>query len=64
VLREMASRKNNAAIAQTLFLTDRSVEKVIHSIFMKLGLAFEEAIHKRVKAVVMYLAEGGAAASP
>jgi DNA-binding NarL/FixJ family response regulator len=64
VLREMASGKNNAAIAQTLFLTDRSVEKVIHSIFMKLGLAFEEAIHKRVKAVVMYLAEGGAAASP
>jgi DNA-binding NarL/FixJ family response regulator len=64
VLREMASGKSNAAIAQTLFITERSVEKVIHSIFVKLGLAFEEAIHKRVKAVVMYLAEGGAAASP
>lgn len=56
VLREMAEGKNNAAIAQTLFLTERSVEKVIHSIFLKLGLAYEEAVHKRVKAVVLYLA--------
>jgi len=60
VLREMASGRNNAAIATTLFLTERSVEKVIHAIFLKLGLAWEPAVHKRVKAVVMYLAEGGA----
>ena len=59
VLREMASGKNNAAIAATLFLTERSVEKVIHSIFLKLGLGWETAVHKRVKAVVVYLAEGG-----
>jgi DNA-binding NarL/FixJ family response regulator len=57
VLREMAEGKNNAAIAQTLVLTERSVEKVIHSIFLKLGLTWEEAVHKRVKAVVLYLAE-------
>jgi len=57
VLREMAEGKNNAAIAQQLFLTERSVEKVIHSIFMKLGLTWEAAVHKRVKAVVLYLAE-------
>ena len=57
VLREMASGKNNAAIATMLFLTERSVEKVIHSIFLKLGLTWEPAVHKRVKAVVMYLAE-------
>lgn len=57
VLREMAEGKNNAAIAEALFLTERSVEKVIHSIFRKLGLAFETAVHKRVKAVVLYLAE-------
>jgi DNA-binding NarL/FixJ family response regulator len=57
VLREMAEGKNNAAIAATLFLTERSVEKVIHSIFLKLGLTWEEAVHKRVKAVVLYLAE-------
>ena len=59
VLREMAEGKNNAAIAATLFLTERSVEKVIHSIFLKLGLSWEPSIHKRVKAVVMYLAEAG-----
>ena len=57
VLREMAEGKNNAAIAKALFLTERSVEKVIHSIFLKLGLTWEEAIHKRVKAVILYLAE-------
>src|SRR6266568_6083819 len=58
VLREMAEGKNNAAIAQALFLTERSVEKVIHSIFRKLGIAWETAVHKRVKAVLVYLTEG------
>jgi DNA-binding NarL/FixJ family response regulator len=57
VLREMAEGKNNAAIAKALVLTERSVEKVIHSIFAKLGLTWETAVHKRVKAVVLYLAE-------
>ena len=59
VLREMAEGKNNAAIAASLFLTERSVEKVIHSIFLKLELTWEPAVHKRVKAVIFYLAEGG-----
>jgi DNA-binding NarL/FixJ family response regulator len=59
VLREMAGGKNNAAIAEALFLTERSVEKVIHSIFLKLGLTWETTVHKRVKAVVLYLAESG-----
>ena len=58
VLREMAEGKNNAAIADALLLTERSVEKVIHSIFLKLGLTWEAAVHKRVKAVILYLAEG------
>ena len=57
VLREMAEGKNNAAIAASLVLTERSVEKVIHSIFSKLDLTWEPAVHKRVKAVVLYLAE-------
>jgi DNA-binding NarL/FixJ family response regulator len=57
VLREMAEGKNNAAIAESLVLTERSVEKVIHSIFLKLGLTWETAVHKRVKAVILYLAE-------
>jgi DNA-binding NarL/FixJ family response regulator len=59
VLREMAEGKNNAAIAATLFVTERSVEKVIHSIFLKLGIAWEPSVHKRVKAVILYLAASG-----
>jgi DNA-binding NarL/FixJ family response regulator len=57
VLREMAEGRNNAAIAETLVLTERSVEKAIHSVFGKLGLTWETAVHKRVKAVILYLAE-------
>ena len=59
VLRGMAEGKNNAAIAEALFLTERSVEKVIHSIFLKLGLTWEKAVNKRVKAVILYLAQNG-----
>ena len=55
VLREMAEGKNNAAIAESLRLSPRTVEKVIHSIFLKLGLAWETTVHKRVKAVIVYL---------
>lgn len=57
VLRKMAEGKNNASIAEDLILTERSVEKVINSIFMKLGLTWEPSVHKRVKAVILYLAE-------
>jgi DNA-binding NarL/FixJ family response regulator len=56
VLAEMARGRNNAAIAESLFLAERSVEKVIHAIFLKLGLGWETAVHKRVKAVLLYLA--------
>jgi DNA-binding NarL/FixJ family response regulator len=59
VLREMAAGKSNAAIGESLFLAERSVEKVIHSIFLKIGLTWEDAVHKRVKAVILYLAENG-----
>jgi DNA-binding NarL/FixJ family response regulator len=59
VLREMAAGKSNAAIGESLFLAERSVEKVIHAIFLKLGLTWETAVHKRVKAVILYLAESG-----
>ena len=57
VLRLMAEGGNNASIAGALVMTERSVEKVIHSIFEKLGLTWEPAVHKRVKAVILYLAE-------
>jgi DNA-binding NarL/FixJ family response regulator len=59
VLGEMAQGKNNAAIAESLVLTERAVEKHIHSIFSKLNLSYENDVHKRVKAVLLYLrAEG------
>lgn len=58
VLRQMAEGRNNASIAEEIVVTERSVEKVIHSIFLKLGLTWEPAVHKRVKAVLLYLAEG------
>jgi DNA-binding NarL/FixJ family response regulator len=51
----MASGMSNAAIGETLFLAERSVEAVIHSIFLKLGLSWENSVHKRVKAVIVYL---------
>jgi DNA-binding NarL/FixJ family response regulator len=57
VLRKMAEGRNNASIAESLVVTERSVEKLINSIFMKLGLTWEPAVHKRVKAVILYLAE-------
>lgn len=57
VLREVAEGKNNAAVAATLFITERSVEKLTHSIFAKLGLSWEENVNRRVKAVLVYLAE-------
>jgi DNA-binding NarL/FixJ family response regulator len=57
VLAAVAEGKNNAAIGATLHLTEGAVEKHISSIFSKLGLSEEEAIHRRVKAALIYLAE-------
>src|SRR5262245_27167947 len=57
VLEELAQGKSNAAIAQSVVITERSVEKVVHSIFMKLGLAWQPGINRRVKAVLLFLAE-------
>jgi DNA-binding NarL/FixJ family response regulator len=57
VLADVAEGKNNAAIAASLHLTEGAVEKHISSIFSKLGLTEEEAIHRRVKATLIYLAE-------
>jgi DNA-binding NarL/FixJ family response regulator len=56
VLRAMAEGKNNAAIAESLVVAERSVEKYVHAIFTKLGLSFEDNVHRRVKAVLVYLA--------
>src|SRR6201995_797205 len=58
VLSEIAQGKSNTAIAETLFLTKRAVEKHINSIFIKLGLGEANDVSKRVKATLMFLAEG------
>jgi len=57
VLAGMAQGKSNAAIAQSLVVTTRAVEKHVGSIFMKLGLPDESVVSRRVSAVLLYLAE-------
>jgi DNA-binding NarL/FixJ family response regulator len=56
VLAEIAQGKSNTAIAKSLVLTTRAVEKHINSIFFKLGLAEAEGVSKRVRAVLLLLA--------
>jgi DNA-binding NarL/FixJ family response regulator len=55
ILAEMAQGKSNSAIAATLFVTERAVEKHTNSIFAKLGLSEERDVNRRVKAVLVYL---------
>jgi DNA-binding NarL/FixJ family response regulator len=63
-LAEMAQGKNNAAIAEALVLSDRAVEKHINAVFTKLGLSAELDVHRRVKAVLVYLADQGRLGEP
>ena len=55
VLAEIAQGKNNAAVAASLILSERAIEKHINSLFSKLGLSGEPDVHRRVKAVLLYL---------
>lgn len=55
VLQAMATGRNNAAIARSLFMSDRAVEKHIGSLFQKLGLVDEHEVSRRVMAVLVYL---------
>jgi DNA-binding NarL/FixJ family response regulator len=59
VMAELAVGKSNSAIAETLFLSERAVEKHINSIFTKLDLVPEKESNRRVQAVLLYLAETG-----
>src|SRR4051794_18037931 len=58
VLAEVATGKSNNAIADSLCLTKRAVEKHINAIFLKLGLRDSEDVSRRVKATLIYLADG------
>jgi DNA-binding NarL/FixJ family response regulator len=64
LLAEIASGKSNGAIADSLSLTKRAVEKHVNSIFRKLGLFDARDVSRRVQATLIYLAErdGGRAA--
>lgn len=57
VLSEMALGRNNAGIGAALGLSERAVEKHINSLFAKLGVSEEPDVHRRVKAVLVLLAE-------
>jgi DNA-binding NarL/FixJ family response regulator len=57
LLRELAAGKSNAAIAESLVLTKRAVEKHVNSIFAKLDLPSAEDVSRRVTAALIYLSE-------
>ena len=58
VLAEVAKGGNNAAIGEALFISARSVEKHIGSIFTKLDLSESDDTNRRVRAVLLYLGLG------
>jgi DNA-binding NarL/FixJ family response regulator len=55
VLEQMATGRTNASIAQTLYMSERSVEKHISSVFLKLGLVDEGETNRRVMAVLAFI---------
>ena len=55
MLEAMATGRNNATIAKTLYMSERAVEKHIGSVFQKLGLVDEGEINRRVMAVLTYV---------
>ena len=59
VLQQMATGRNNHTIAQTLYMSDRAVEKHINSIFQKLGIIEEKEMNRRIMAVLAFLEATG-----
>lgn len=57
ILAEIAAGKSNGAIAESLVLTKRAVEKHVNSIFFKLDLPDTQDVSRRVKATLIFLAE-------
>ena len=55
VLEAMATGRNNATIAKTLYMSERAVEKHIGSVFQKLGLVDEGEMNRRVMAVLKFV---------
>jgi DNA-binding NarL/FixJ family response regulator len=57
VLAEIAAGKSNAAIAESLVVTKRAVEKHVNAIFSKVDLPNSEEVSRRVKATLIFLDE-------
>jgi|SRR5579883_2598441 DNA-binding NarL/FixJ family response regulator len=55
VMALMAEGRSNSAIAESLFVTERAVEKHVANIFTKLDLPVSTTDHRRVLAVLRYL---------
>ena len=55
VLELMAQGYKNAAIAERLTVSEKSIENYINAIFQELGITREDPVHPRVKAVLTYL---------
>ena len=63
VLAGVATGASNAAIAESLFLTKRAVEKNINSLFAKLDLTDDKATSRRVRAALLFIADSDLEAS-
>jgi DNA-binding NarL/FixJ family response regulator len=59
VLRQMAEGRSNVGIAQHLFLSPRTVEAHVTSIFSKLRLEATDTDNNRVRAVLAFLRSAG-----
>ena len=57
VLAGVATGASNAAIAESLFLTKRAVEKNINSLFAKLDLTDDKTTSRRVQAALLFIAD-------
>lgn len=56
ILALIAEGRSNGAIAESLVITKRAVERHINAIFLKLDLGASDDISRRVKAALLYLA--------
>jgi DNA-binding NarL/FixJ family response regulator len=64
VLAGVATGASNAAIAESLFLTKRAVEKNINSLFAKLDLTDDKTTSRRVQAALLFIADADLETGP
>ena len=58
VIELVAEGRSNKGIGERLVITERAVQKHVTSIFMKLGLRQSDDDHRRILAVLAYMAPG------